>query len=189
LVGRREMKTSSIPLLIIGILFCGCVEIGPDINVEIGDSVDRTITYIDEGYVNEGEREEAFILQIEEDQTLIDMTITVIWIDEPDIQMIRNYRNSPEEVGIHLEEEGSFQELSVGTNNWGSPGTAILHHQDVGTTMEPGKGPRIIVISVEMIHSGDYYPAVGGGESDKIEDNGNDFFCNVTYKITTPIIG
>jgi hypothetical protein len=155
--------------------------------VEIGDTMDRTITYIGEGYVNEGDVEEVFILQVEEDQTLIELTATVIWTDEPDIQRIRTYRNSPEEVGICAEEDGVFREFITGTNNWGSPGTAVLYHQDVGTTMEPGKGPRIILVSVEMIYAGDYYPQAGAGESDKIDDIGNDFFCNVTYKITTPI--
>ena len=87
-------------LMIIVVFFCGCTGIVDPPDMEISGTVEKTITFLDQVYVYEGDVSEIYTVNIEEGQALIEITVIVTWIDEPDIQRVRNYRNSPEEIGL-----------------------------------------------------------------------------------------
>jgi len=168
-------------IVVISTLNIGCIDWNNESNQDtIEDNNDVTMEIHEDGYVNEGEFSRAAMINIEENQRLISMFVEVKWMDEPDIERVRTFQNSPDEFQIWLEDDG-WLETRSGNNEIGGEGLVYVEFPLEYFSSSERIGPLNITVDVEIMYSGDFhaFPWIGGVNT--IEDVGNSYSCYINY--------
>lgn len=189
---RISRRFSLIIIIVSLTLLGGCLDSsvddgsGEDVGVDVRTE-DKSVTLHEERYLGDGETSHILSFTIPKEDKLVEIYATATWMDEPDIQRVREYENYPEKVALRVEEEGGFSKVNVGQNFWGSPGVVVVYHADNGE-LDKIDRERKIDVFFELLEAEDYYPKLNsGGDTDKIEDPGNDFAINITYSYRAPV--
>jgi len=134
------------------------------------------------GYGNEGEYVDVFELAVGSGEELTQFFVDLTWMDEPDKQEIRTMRNRPDTLQMIIDDQEGVSISRQSVNEHGEEGRLTVGYPFEHTDSSILLGPVEVLVQVEVVDAGDYYPSPGLNIN-SIEDPGNDFHCVISYTL------
>jgi hypothetical protein len=171
-------------MIITTALVSGCTDIGLDIGKVSSSGLGDTIEGSEEGtgYLDEGDSEILFELELEKDQYLTHMMCVLNWRDEDPEGVARRYINEPDTFTLRITDGEYVSVLGTAENIYQGDGVICVVFPSNVADNQTTTRPMVISIILTLINSGDQYPMNHVTESTKIEDTGNAYVWRLEYE-------